>query len=136
MSRPYDFQQARQVAAAASRAQEQAEQFIREASKTFALAEEAYRVRLAEMIVELHAQGMAWTVCQDVARGQKDVARLRRERDIAEGVREAAQQATWRRAADRRDTERFIGWSQARELAEGYRPPDEPAVKTFGSRAA
>lgn len=136
MSAPYDFQEARQAAANASRAQERAEQFIREAAKTFALAEEAYRVRLAETIVELHAQGMAWTVCQDVARGQKDVARLRRDRDIAEGVKEAAVQSAWRRSADRRDTERFVEWSMRRELAEGYRPPDEPVVKTFGSRAA
>jgi hypothetical protein len=57
---------------------------------------------------------------------EREVARLRRERDIAEGVREAMQQAAWRRAADRKDTQRFIDWSARRELAEGYGNAPEP----------
>ena len=118
MSAPYDFQQARKAAENASRAQKAAEEFIREAARDFAVKEEAYRVALAKRIVELHAEGYAWTVCGDVARGEQHVARLRRERDIAEGVKDAAVQAAWRRAADRRDTERFIDWSMRRELAE------------------
>lgn len=115
MSRPYDFGEARTAAANASRAQAAAEDFIREAAKDYAVKEETYRVALAKAIVREHAEGRAWTVCPDLARGDADVARLRRERDIAEGVKDAASQMAWRRAADRRDTERFIDWSMRRE---------------------
>lgn len=115
---PYTFQQAREAAARASMAQEQAERFIREAAGDFARAEEAYRVALAQEIVRQHATGVAWSSTADLARGDKRVAELRRERDIAEGVKDAAVQAAWRRAADRRDTERFIDWSMRREMAE------------------
>lgn len=118
-NRPYDFTEAREAATRASRAQIAAEDFIKDSARQFAHAEEAYRVALAEEIVRLHAEGTAWSVCGDIARGAKRVAALRRERDIAEGVRDAAVQACWRRTADRRDTERFIDWSARRDLAEG-----------------
>jgi hypothetical protein len=117
---PYDFAQAREAAAAASRAQKAAENFLREAYKDFAIKEETYRVALATRIVELHAEGVAWTVTGDLARGDKHVAHLRRERDIQEGVKEAAAQAGWKASKDRDDTASFISWSMRRELAEGY----------------
>jgi hypothetical protein len=116
---PYTFGEARNHAAQASRAQTAAEEFIKDCARDYALKEEAYRVALANAIVSAHSEGKAWTVCGDIARGDKDVARLRRERDIAEGVRDAAVQAAWRRSADRRDTERFTEWSMRRDLAEG-----------------
>ena len=119
-SAPYDFQQATEAAGRASRLQASAEDFIRDAYRDAALKNEAYRKGLAEEIVRVHNAGAAWTVAQDLARGNDVVARLCRERDIAEGVKEAAVQAAWRRAADRRDTEKFIEWSYRRELAEGY----------------
>jgi DNA-binding transcriptional LysR family regulator len=124
---PYDFAQAREAAAQASRAQQAAETGLREAAREFAEKEERYRVALAKEIIRQHAeQGVAWTVAPDLARGNPQVARLRRERDISEGVREAMQQAAWRRAADRKDTQRFIDWSARRELAEGYGNAPEP----------
>jgi hypothetical protein len=116
---PYTFGEARNHAANASRAQIGAEDFIKDCARDYALKEEAYRVALAEAIVRLHADGTAWSSCGDIARGDKRVASLRRERDIAEGVRDAAVQAAWRRSADRRDTERFTEWSMRRDLAEG-----------------
>ena len=124
---PYDFEQARTAAAAASAAQLAAERALKEAAKDFAEKEERYRVALAKEIVRQHdADGVAWTVAPDLARGNADVARFRRDRDIADGVREAMQQAAWRRAADRKDTQRFIDWSMRRELAEGYGTTPEP----------
>ena len=124
---PYSFDQARDAARRASAAQENAEQEMRRASKAYAEAEERYRVALAKEIVRQHADdGVAWTVAPDLARGNPDVARLRRDRDIADGVREAMQQASWRRAADRKDTQRFIDWSMRREIAEGYEQTPEP----------
>lgn len=119
-SAPYDFDQAREAAANATTLQKAAEDFIREAYKDAALKNEAYRKRLAEEIVRVHNAGSAWTVAQDLARGNDEVARMCRERDIAEGVKEAAVQAAWRRKDDTKFTERFIEWSMRRELAEGY----------------
>lgn len=126
MSAPWDFAQARQACADASRAQRDAEDALKQAAHGAALAEEAYRKTLASAIVEAHAEGVAWSVAADVARGRPDVAKLRRERDIAEGVREALSQAAWRRAADRRDTGRLCEWAMRRDLAEGYGQVPEP----------
>jgi hypothetical protein len=134
---PYTFAEARQAAENASRLQKAAEDFIRQAARESARAEERYRVALAEEIVEQHAAGVAWSSAPDLARGNKRVAELRRQRDIAEGVREAAMQAAWRRAADRKDTQRFIDWSMRRELAEGYGQVPEPDEQpVIGRRAA
>ena len=117
-SRPWDFDQARAAARQASISQRSAEDFIRDAFKTFALAEESYRLALAQKIVELHAGGTAWSATADLARGDKQVAQLKRQRDIAEGVVEAAKQAGWRASKDRDDVAAFIGWSQRREFSE------------------
>jgi hypothetical protein len=123
---PYTFGQAKQAAANASKLQKSASDFSREMGQNFARKEEAYRMALAEEIVRQHDAGVAWTVAQDMARGDKHVAKLRRERDIAEGMREAAMQDAWRRVADRKDTQAFIEWSKQRELAEGYGQVSEP----------
>ena len=108
---PFDFAGAREAARDSSGAQRQAEKFLRDSAKTAAVAEEHYRVALAQEIIRQHDAGVAWTVCDDIARGDKRVAELRRLRDIAEGVREAAVQAAWRAAADRRDAQALIRWS-------------------------
>ena len=136
---PYDFEQARDAAQRASVAQQQAETGLTDAARDFARKEEAYRVALAKEIVRQHdKEKVAWTVAPDLARGDTEVAALRRERDIAEGVRDAMQQAAWRRSADRKDTQRFIDWSMRRELAEGYGQVPEPEDKhpVFGARRA
>ncbi len=134
---PWTFAHAVQKCREASTMQALAEAALRDASVAAAEAEEAYRKALAECIVTKHAGGVAWTVAADVARGDERVARLRRERDIAEGVREALVQAAWRRAADRKDAQRFADWSQRRELAEGFGDVPEPReMRTFGRRAA
>lgn len=71
-----------------------------------------YRVALAKEITRLHSQeGVAWSSTADLARGDEAVARLKLERDIAVGVREALAQAVWRATADRKDAQRFSDWS-------------------------
>jgi len=126
-AQPFDYGQAVAAAREASALQLGAERAMRDAAQTYADAEERYRCALAKEIVRQHAEdGVAWTVAPDLARGDPNVARLRRERDIAEGVREASRQAVWRRAADRRDVARFTDWSMRRELAEGYGNAPEP----------
>lgn len=116
---PWTFGEARQACRDASAAQIAVEDALKAAYRDYAQKEEAYRKALAVEIVRCHADGIAWSTAPDIARGDDTVAKLRMERDIAEGVREALQQAAWRRTADRKDAQRFADWSQRRELAEG-----------------
>jgi hypothetical protein len=108
---PYSFGEAREAITIASQNMKSAEDFTRKAHEDAAAAERAYRVALAKRIVEIHAEGSAWTVCQDLARGDRSVADLRYRRDVAEGVKEAAQSSTWRHTADRRDLSKLVDWS-------------------------
>lgn len=117
---PYDFPDAVAAARRAAEAQKAGEQAVRDASSDLAEAERLYRVALARQIVQAHADGAAWTVAQDLARGHGPVADLRYHRDIAKGVLDAAEQRAWRHTADRKDTLEFIQWSRRRDLAEGY----------------
>jgi hypothetical protein len=123
MTGPWTIDQARAACREATRNQEAAEDNLLNASREFAEAEEAYRKAFALEIVKQHNEGAAWTVAPDLARGEPHVAKLRRERDIAEGVREALSQAAWRHTANRKDAQRFSDWSARRELAEGYTDP-------------
>jgi len=120
VTQPYDFGEAKAKAREAAALQRGAEKFMREASKEYALAEEAFRVALATRIVELRAEGQPATLARDLARGDKDVAAKKRLSMIAEGVKEAAVQEAWRRANDRRELDSFIQWSMRRDLAEGF----------------
>lgn len=134
---PWTFAEATRKCRKAAVAQEQAEQALRDAARDAAEKDEAYRKALATEIVKAHADGIAWSTAPDLARGDDAVARLRMERDVAEGVREAMTHALWRHNANRRDAQRFADWSQRRELAEGAGivPEPEPG-ETFGRRAA
>lgn len=115
---PYDFGEAVAAARRAAEAQKAGEQAVRDASADLAERERDFRRALARKIVEVHAGGAAWTVAQDLARGDDGVADLRYARDVAQGVLEAAQQRAWRHTADRKDVLEFINWSRRRELAE------------------
>ena len=119
---PYDWTEAREAVRQASEAMKNAEQARRDASEDLAAKERAYRVALARKIVEVHAEGAAWTVAQDLARGDKRVADLRYERDVAKGVLEAQETASWRQTADRRDLSKLIEWSQ-RVSPDGQQEP-------------
>lgn len=56
-------------------------------------AEQTYRVALAEKILLLRENGLPATLIGDVARGDKDVAQLKFERDCSQVVYENAQEA-------------------------------------------
>lgn len=109
---PFDFTEAREAARKASESQKATEDAMLEASRTKAATERSYRIALANRIIQAHDDGIAWTACGDIARGDKTVAQLRYERDIAEGVSEALEQAAWRHSADRKDLQRLIAWSE------------------------
>jgi hypothetical protein len=109
---PFDFTEARAAARAASESQAATENAMLDAAKKKAGAERDYRQALAKRIISAHDEGIAWSVCSDIARGDAEVARLRYERDVAEGVCEALSQAGWRHSADRKDLTRLISWSE------------------------
>ena len=56
-------------------------------------AEYEYRVALAQKILELRAEGYPATLIPDLARGDKEVAKLKLHRDIAESSHDAAKEA-------------------------------------------
>jgi hypothetical protein len=131
----FDFTRAREASAEASRDQQAAEDQIGEKTRAYAAATEAYRKALALKTWELRREGVAWTSCGDLARGDAEVAALARARDEAEGYLQIATHAAYRRSADRRDTERFITWSMNRDLAEFHgRVPEDVPTGTFGGR--
>ncbi len=109
---PYDFSEARATAHRFQAAQLDGERALRDASEKLADAERHYRRALARKIVEVHADGAAWTVAQDLARGDNDVSELRYLRDVARGVFEASQTASWRHTANRKDCLELIVWSR------------------------
>jgi hypothetical protein len=136
MSGPWTFDQAVSACQGASRRQADAEGAMREASRDYALAEEAFRIALAKEIVrQHHDEHVAWTVAPDLARGNPSVAALRRDRDIAEGVRDAMQQLAWRRSADRKDAQRYADWSQRLDVREQVEP-DWSKTSVIGGRKA
>lgn len=116
---PWPFDEAVAIAHKASKFQMQVEDEVRKAYTAHAHAEENYRLALASRIVELRAEGAAAILARDLARGDPRIAELKREEEIADGLKESAKQASWRRAADRRDVEGFTAWSMRRDLAEG-----------------
>lgn len=113
---PLEIADARGAAYRASELQRGVEDGIRQASRDLADAERAYRMELATRITELHAAGVAWTVCESLAKGDPEVAARRHERDIKRGLLEATQQQAYRYAADRRDLAAMIRWSMHRDL--------------------
>lgn len=115
---PFDLEEAREAERLAAAQQEGGEGTLRDASKELAEKERAYRLALAQAITTLRAEGNAATVCADLARGDKQVADLRYHRDVAQGVLDAAQQAAWRFAANRKAVGRITEWSARREIAE------------------
>lgn len=124
---PYSFGEAKEAAARGAAGQVAGERALRDSRTKLAQAELAYRKALAVQIVTEHANGAAWTVAQDLARGDEKVAQLRYERDVAEGVYEAAQTASWRHAADRKDVLELIQWSR-RVAPDGQQ--DDPALRS------
>lgn len=60
--------------------------------KDYALKEYKYRTALSKRLVQLRAEGQAVTHLADIARGMEDIAELRFNRDIAEGLVKSAEE--------------------------------------------
>lgn len=115
--RPYSWAEAREKINLAKGAQSKAEAHLKEMFADLAEKRRAYQVALAEEIVRLRGQGFAVTAAGDVARGEERVALLRYERDVQDGVVEAAKAALWRLNADRRELEQLVQWSMRADFA-------------------
>lgn len=135
-TQPFDFVEAVAKCRHASEAQRATEQARGEASKTLAAAERDYRLSYAKEIVEAHSRGVAWTVCQDIARGAPHVAKLRHERDVAAGVVDALEQSSWRHAADRRDLQSLLTWAQRAAFVGDHFPDGAQSLPVIGQRRA
>ena len=61
--------------------------------RSYAQAEEDYRVALAERILTERDKGTPATICSDICRGDRRIAKLRFERDCAEVVYKSALEA-------------------------------------------
>ena len=61
--------------------------------RSCAQAEEDYRVALAERILAERDKGTPATICSDICRGDRRIAKLRFERDCAEVVYKSALEA-------------------------------------------
>ena len=130
---PWSFDEARDKCRQAAQAQEHAENELREAGKAYALARGAYDVVLAKRIVILRADGEPATLCEKLASGTEDVARLRQAMLIAEGVYKAMEHAAWRHNQNRKDAQRFSDWSARREFAESGPGSEQPDWTPIGS---
>jgi hypothetical protein len=130
---PFEIEDARGAVHEASERQRSVEDQIRNVSRELAEAERQYRLKLSERILCLHAQdGLAITMCGEIARGEKAVADLRYKRDIAKGMLEAVQQQGFRCGADRRDLSRMIRWSESRDLRTDDPPENWPRPEGAG----
>lgn len=130
---PLEIEDARDAAHRASELQREVEDRMRSAARELAEAERVYRKKLSERILALRAEGVAATTCSEIARGEKDVADLRYERDVKAGVLEAAKQEAFRRGADRRDIDTLLNWSMRRELRVDTEPTGRQQSEPIGS---
>ena len=58
-----------------------------------AQTEHDYRIAVAKKVLELRAEGVPVTVISDLTRGEKLIAKLKLDRDIAKGMSDACNQA-------------------------------------------
>lgn len=135
---PWSFAEALKASRDAETEQRRVESEVSTAYKEWGQAQNRYAVALAKRMLELKVAGVAVTACETLAKGDENVARLREQRDIKEGLKETAKVAAWRVNADRRDVGDLLRWSARRDLAEYSGPAQQEPERmtTFGGRDA
>ena len=66
---------------------------MKERGTKLAQAEHDYKVALSQRLTELRAEGQPVTHLADIARGEKRIASLRLNRDIAQGLYDSSKEA-------------------------------------------
>lgn len=134
---PLEIEDARDAAHRASELQRELEDDMREAGKKLAGAEEAYRRALSFRMWELHTkEGVGWSTCAELARGEEPVVDLRNARDDAKVELEVLRQQAFRRGADRADVGRLLDWSMKKDLRVDTEPANWAGQPTIGGRRA
>lgn len=85
-------------------------------SKEYAKREHDYRVALSKRLIERRLEGYPVTILSDIVRGEEDIAKLKYERDIAEGLKESAEKGTdfYKLTARLMDSQDSREWSNPR----------------------
>lgn len=85
-------------------------------NEDYALKEYNYRTALSKRLVELRANGQPVTHLADIARGEEAIAKLRFDRDIAEGLKNSAEKGTdfYKLYARLMEAQTQREWGQAR----------------------
>lgn len=63
-------------------------------AREYAERERKYRVALSQRLLQRRAEGCPATILSDVVRGEKDIAKLKEDRDIAEGLMKSSEKGT------------------------------------------
>lgn len=63
-------------------------------SNEYAKRERDYRVALSKRLIQRRTEGFPVTSLADIVRGEEDIAKLKYERDIAEGLKNSAEKGT------------------------------------------
>lgn len=136
LTNPYEIEEAREAQHKASEAQRELADRLAAAHRNLANAERRYRVALTARIKQLHAEGMAITMCETVAKGEDSIATLRYERDDLKGDLEKLDQLAYTMGADRRGLDGLVIWSMHRDLRTDAPPARWPEEAIGGRRAA
>lgn len=63
-------------------------------AKEYSKREHDYRVALSKRLLERRTEGCPATIISDIVRGEEDIAKLKQERDLAEGLMKSAEKGT------------------------------------------
>lgn len=133
---PLDFGQLQALFARADASQQEGEDFLRTAARQLGETAAAYRKALALEITRLRNDSAPATLARDLARGNERIADLKAAETLAEGIYEAAKQACYRHAADRREVEQLGEWSRRVALDGQQREPRGQQQRPIGARPA
>ena len=85
-------------------------------NEDYARKEYLYRTALSKRLVQRKAEGYAVTNLSDIVRGEEDIARLKFDRDIAEGLKNSAEKGTdfYKLYAKLMESQTSREWGQAK----------------------
>lgn len=85
-------------------------------AKDYAMKEQIYRVALSKRLVQRKSEGYSVTNLSDIVRGEEDIAKLKFERDIAEGLMKSAEKGTdfYKLYAKLMESQTAREWGQAK----------------------
>lgn len=85
-------------------------------AKDYAMKEQNYRIALSKRLMQRKSEGYSVTNLSDIVRGEEDIARLKFERDIAEGLMKSAEKGTdfYKLYAKLMESQTAREWGQAK----------------------